>query len=175
MQINDSKNKNKGFTLIEVIVAIFVITVGVLAAYNIIQQIMIYNHQAEDRLTAAYLAKEGIEIVRNIRDKNWLQGDGWDDGLIPSTGANCNTGNGCFCEADYSDLTLFSYCGGASPNFLNIESGNFYGYNSGSQTKFTRKIEINSTGDLLQVVVVVGWEGKSVTAQENLYDWYPGL
>jgi len=70
------KNKEKesltGFTILELIVAIFVMTVGVLGAYAVVQQIIVYNSISSSRLTAAYLAQEGIELVRNIRDTNWL-------------------------------------------------------------------------------------------------------
>ncbi len=76
---------NKGFTLLEVIVAILVIVVGVLAAFNVVQNIVSYTFQTGSRLTAAYLAMEGIEEVRNIRDTNWLEGEEWDNG-ISSTG-----------------------------------------------------------------------------------------
>jgi len=36
-------NKNKGFTLIEIIVAILVVTVGVLAAYIVTQEILLHS------------------------------------------------------------------------------------------------------------------------------------
>jgi len=72
---------NKSFTILEVIAAIFVMTVGVLSAYAIVQQIIIYNSISSSRLAAAYLAMEGIEEVRNIRDTNWLEGEAWDSGI----------------------------------------------------------------------------------------------
>jgi len=81
------KNKEKesltGFTILELIVAIFVMTVGVLGAYAVVQQIIVYNSISSSRLTAAYLAQEGIELVRNIRDTNWLDPVNplWDDGI----------------------------------------------------------------------------------------------
>ena len=64
--------KGAGFTILELIMAIFVMTVGVLGAYAVVQQIIVYTLVSSSRLTAAYLAQEGIEIVRNIRDTNWL-------------------------------------------------------------------------------------------------------
>ena len=80
-------NKNKGFTILEVLVAIFIITTGGLAAYAMVQQIIFSTLSSSYRLTAAYLAKEGIETVRNIRDTNWLQGaPNWYNGLIGDSG-----------------------------------------------------------------------------------------
>lgn len=65
----------------EAIITIFVISVGVLTAYAAVQQIFSYTFLAKSKLTAAYLAKEGIENIRNIRDTNWLQGNNWKDNV----------------------------------------------------------------------------------------------
>ena len=75
-----NKTKN-GFTILEILIAILVITIGGLAAYAMIQQIVFSTFSSSYRLTAAYLAKERIEIVRNIRDTNWLEQEDWNNGL----------------------------------------------------------------------------------------------
>lgn len=167
----ESRNKNKGFTIIEVIFAIFVAIVGILAAYVIVQQIISFTYQAGSRLTAAYLAKEGIEIVRNIRDGNWVDfaTPPWDDGLA--------SGN---YEAGYNDASLtgcVGACGYDNLRFLKINGG-FYNYSSGNDTKFKRKITITQIGlDELEISVEVTWKEKGktskITAQENLYNWKP--
>lgn len=72
---------NKAFTIIEVLAAILVITIGVLAAYAVVQEIVSQTLESSSRLTAVYLAQEQIENVRNIRDTNWLGGEVWDNGL----------------------------------------------------------------------------------------------
>jgi prepilin-type N-terminal cleavage/methylation domain-containing protein len=79
-------NKEKGFTIIEVIIAIFILTVGVLGAFSAIQMIAAFTSNVSSRLAAVYLAQEGIENVRNIRDSNWLEkrdipGLAWDDSI----------------------------------------------------------------------------------------------
>jgi len=71
------KFKNRGFTLIEVVIAVSILTIGVLAAFNVVQNITIYSKLTSSRLTATYLAQEGIELVRNQRDTNWLEGMDW--------------------------------------------------------------------------------------------------
>lgn len=170
---SESTNKNKGFTLLEIIVAIFVLLVGVLGAYSVTQQIISYTHSAANRLTAAYLAKEGIEIVRNIRDTNWLEGSSnpWDEDL---------TGCGGECGADYltptnldPDLNYYD-----PDEFLKITNG-FYKYSdTGTTTNFKRKITITGGGiEPLEVTVKVTWQEKDETkgpikVMENLYNWY---
>lgn len=76
---------NKGFTILEILIAVLVITIGILAAYSVTQQIVSYTLTSASRITAAYLAKEGIEITRNSRDTNWLQDNAFNNGLT-STG-----------------------------------------------------------------------------------------
>lgn len=169
----------KGFTVIEVIVAIFLITAGIVGVLSLITQTISSVSISRDKLIAAYLAQEGIEIVRNIRDGNWLEQRNnltlpWDDGIAPCLPANrpCSAE----FEADYDDQNLSSYTG----NPLNLENppSNMYGYGSGTPTKFRRKITITAPAEtyILQVSVLVEWEEKgkpySVEAQENLYNWH---
>jgi type II secretory pathway pseudopilin PulG len=79
--------KKNSFTILEVILAIFILTVAVGASFTLIQQSLISASLAKSKLTAAYLAQEGIEVIRNARDNNWLKihygisGVSWDDGL----------------------------------------------------------------------------------------------
>ena len=159
--LNNKKNKN-GFTLLEGIVAIFLVTVGIGGAYTLISQTISSAIISSQKLIASYLVQEGIEIVRNIRDTNWLEGNNWNDGL--------SSGD---WEADYKTQNLTqSYTG----NFLNIDSEGFYSYSSGSPTIFKRKISISPEGDdILKVIVVVEWQERGRThqirAQENLYNW----
>jgi prepilin-type N-terminal cleavage/methylation domain-containing protein len=78
----------KGFTLIEVVVAVFILTIGVLAIFNVVQNITVYSRVSSSKLTAVYLAQEGIELVRNQRDSNWLAGDSWDLNLPEGVESN---------------------------------------------------------------------------------------
>ena len=72
----------RGFTILELMAAIVVISIGVLGAYSVVQQIFSATFVSSTRLTATYLAQEGIENIRNIRDINWLQGNDWDEGMV---------------------------------------------------------------------------------------------
>lgn len=67
-----SKNR-RGFTLIEVVMATFILTVGVLGSFSLVQRITTVTLSVSSQLEALYLAQEGIENIRNIRDSNWLE------------------------------------------------------------------------------------------------------
>lgn len=78
----------RGQGLLEVIIAIFIIVASVLGTTSVIVATIRAGRIAADRLTAMNLAREGIEIVRNIRDSNWLtSGSAWDTGIAGEVGA----------------------------------------------------------------------------------------
>jgi len=186
--ISDIKH-NKGFTLLEVIGAIFILTIGAGSAFILISQTLSAASLVKDHLIASYLVQEGIEIVRNIRDTNWLQARDpsktslWDDGLICPDSP-------CYFQADYTTLTFadtedFEKCGPEYPGYnchsydgtpLKID-GDFYNYTSGTETKFKREITIEKLdSDNIKVEVNVEWAEKGRThnakAIEYLTSWY---
>lgn len=67
--------KKSAFTFIEVIIAIAVFAIGVLAVLRLITQNLVMLDITQSRMTATFLAKEWIELVYNMRDSNiekWL-------------------------------------------------------------------------------------------------------
>ena len=163
------EKKKLGFTLIEIMIALMVFSVGVLGVYALVPTAIFLGSENSDRFVAAQLALEGLEIVRNIRDSNWLEQDSnpsnlWNEGLD-----NCLAG----CEADYMilrniDPILTSYWVG---RYLQIDNQGFFNYTNGTSTeKFKRKITI--TNDAV-VSVAVEWSKKypALVLVETLYDW----
>ena len=152
--------KTKGFTLIEVLVAISIITVGIVGIYAIIPRIVTITSDNIDKFIASQLAKEGVEIIRNIRDENQLKALVFSSGLI-----NCSEG----CEIDYYDSLLTSY----NARFLKIDTDGFYNYQSGEDTKFKRKITIVQGANVLDINVEIirAEEDSFFQVKEKLYDW----
>ncbi len=62
-----------GESLIETVVSIAVLAMGGLGATAIIFSSLIAGGVSRDRVIATNLAREGIEVVRSIRDTNWLK------------------------------------------------------------------------------------------------------
>ena len=159
------KQNNVGFTLLEVIVAIFIINTSIVGALGFITFFINARGVANNRLIAINLAQEGMEITRNLRDTNsdW---SGWPS-IIPS---------GDISTHDY----LVQY---DSTDFLNYEnkplklnSDGMYNYNSGLSTFFYRTISLNKISDYeTKVVSTINWSQRGinhkVSAEDRLFDW----
>ncbi len=173
------KTHKNGFTLLEVLITVFLLTVGIVGIFAIIPQLMASVSFSSSQLTANYLVQEGIEIIRNIRDGNWLEyradpANPWDEGL-----ALCVNG----CEIDYTILGLEDPA--LNPwqdRYLYIDGTNgFYRYISSPsvndiKTQFKRKITTTAiSGNSYRVTVEVFWEERGnsyqVTAIGDLYNW----
>jgi hypothetical protein len=63
----------KGETILEVLVALVVITIGAATATSLIVSSLKANLFNKDSLVALNLAQEGIEYMRNLRDTNWIK------------------------------------------------------------------------------------------------------
>ncbi|OGY79665.1 MAG: hypothetical protein A3B74_02740 [Candidatus Kerfeldbacteria bacterium RIFCSPHIGHO2_02_FULL_42_14] len=77
-----------GQTLLEVIIAIGVITVGIIGTIALVITSTKAGNVSQNELIATNLAREGIEVARSIRDNNWLAieantpGVTWDQDLF---------------------------------------------------------------------------------------------
>lgn len=121
----------KGFSLIEVLFSLAVFFIGIVS----ILALMISNTKTEilskDQLIASQLVQEGIELVRNLVDNEYVITPGQSycvDYLVNSTDPS-----GHFSvAADNQSYRLYQ------------KNGFFSHDNSGSPTKFYRKIEVSS-------------------------------
>lgn len=60
-------------TLLEAVLAIGVILVAVIGSTTLIVTTITAGQSSEDKIVAGNLAREGIEVVRGIRDSNWMK------------------------------------------------------------------------------------------------------
>lgn len=77
--------KHRGFTLLETILAITILTMAITAAFELTRSSLAMGRLTLDQIVATHLAEEGLEIVRNMRDSNWLQNRPWQKGLSEGT------------------------------------------------------------------------------------------
>jgi type II secretory pathway pseudopilin PulG len=72
MKIHLQKNQH-GQTLIETVVAVFILVMGISAALGLANYSLNATTDIRKQIIAMGLAREGIEAVKNMRDSNWLQ------------------------------------------------------------------------------------------------------
>lgn len=64
-----------GFTLVETLVALSIFTVSILGLLGVLTRSSANINYAKQKMTASYLAQEGMECIRNIRDNYVLYPD----------------------------------------------------------------------------------------------------
>ena len=155
--------------MIEIIAALFVMSVGIMGVFSLVSQTISYINIISSRLTAIYLSQEGMEVIRNIRDSNFLkinkgEEGNWDDGLP----------NGQYYNFDYQSQVLPDNTNCSGNNYLDISGGFYKCFVSG---RFQRKAQITKIeDDKIYVAIEVSWEERGrthkVVARENFYQWY---
>ncbi len=157
------QKSGSGFTLIETLVGIALLVGVLVGPVTFLSTSFTRAGPSEDRLTSLYLAQEGVELVRAIRDNNVLAELAWNNGLSDGT-----------YEIDYnSGLTAYSNPG---TKLLFDTATGIYSYDSGVNSKFVRRVTIsNLSGTQMRVTSTVEWNDRfgtrSVQLQEVLYNW----
>ena len=151
----------KGFTLLEVIITIFIVSIGLVGILSLVNISLKGPSLSRDKLIASGLAQEGVEIVRDIRKSN-IEWDDWYSGI--SSGDY---------RVQYNSTALMSFS--SIPLKLATSTG-LYQYDSGSETFFKRKITLTKiSADEVKVVVKVEWQTKGnsheLTAENRLWNW----
>ncbi|MCX6731698.1 MAG: prepilin-type N-terminal cleavage/methylation domain-containing protein [Candidatus Parcubacteria bacterium] len=162
----------RGFTLIETLVALTVLTMIIIGPLSLATKSIGASIFSQNQITASYLAQEAIEYILNIRDNNFLQNLNWLTGLDQCLGAD-----GCYVDIPSSNNNIVS-CNNACPKIKYDGSGGYYyNYQTGQDTIFTRTIKITKiTDDEARIDVTVSWQEKfggqkSFTLQRNIFNW----
>jgi Tfp pilus assembly protein PilV len=170
----------KGFTLVEALVAISIFSVSILGLMSVLASSISDTSYAKQKVTASYLAQEGIEYLRNMRDTAVLYNGtdaqtGWDAFRASAVGA-CGTA-GCYIADNRTLLACGVSC--SSPLLYDSTSGK-YNYTSGNNSGFTRKVIVTpvTVGGVvndLKVSSTVSWAQGSgaynITFSEDLFNW----
>ncbi len=185
--INKIKNiKLRGFTLIETLVAILILSTAIAGPLTIASKGLNAALVAKDQVIAYYLAQDGLEYIRFARDTNRLQGGDWLTGAGGGVGivdlTSCTLANGC--QVDATGNTAPTAC--ITPTCAVLKYNNStkrfnYSSVSGSTnvaTIFFRKITLTRVTDTeYKLVVSVTWSDlagithQPTTLQENLFNW----
>ena len=128
--------KKSGFSILEIIFVIGIVVIGLLG----IIPLVIQNQQAQNidnnYLIASMLSQEGLELVRNKRDTNWLtDGANWYDNIDSSS----------YTIDYYNDDFNINDSVNSIDNpgaVLKIDSYGYYSHSVGDATIFSRIINV---------------------------------
>jgi len=185
LKITGSKVGRMGFTLIELLIAISILSLSLLATFSAISNNIKGANFSSDEVTAYYLADEGIEYVRNLRDQNAIgniHAFGTGGTAVPWLSGIANSSSDpCFnkvCVADSPNNTLASCSGAAStcPYLKTDPATGLYGYTFSVTTQFQRSITVTITSATEATVAsTVTWTtnavSKSYTVSEIMRAW----
>ncbi len=193
---NRLKKVLSGFTLIETLVAIFILSIAITGPLTIAARGLGTALIAKDQTTAFYLAQDAIEYVRYVRDSNCLaagsQANGCPNGSWLNGLTNCISSNGtkaCYFDSLGNFPSAPTACSdvNCSLNPMYFDpSNNTYDYNTSGTTRsvFTRIVTIvtpvgtspNINSNEAAITAEVTWHDvsgatHSVTTREDIYNW----
>ncbi|MDO8504368.1 MAG: hypothetical protein Q7S36_00745, partial [Candidatus Liptonbacteria bacterium] len=167
--IRDSRYTTRsGQLLIEMIVALGVLTLGFLGITSLLSRALALNRVSSDSYTATYLAAEGIEVVKNILDGNRMRGASWNGGYSGDYAPDAQTTDLAVTTGNVgNNLTLV-----CDLNNQNCE----YGYDvNGEPTPFNRVVTVTLIGSVeARINSVVTWNSRggvifSVNLEDHFY------
>jgi len=174
--------EQKGFTIVEALIAVTVLLLGVTGALTAASQGIMSSTYSKEDVIAFNLAQEAIEMIRSMRDQNGINGTNWLTG-IANSGDPCELGSSCTVDVNDSSGIFLHRCDGSCPVVKQDSSTGAYGYNPAwTNSPYTRTVNVSrGVGDGLNpsqevsVKVTVSWShglvSRSFTAQENLFNW----
>lgn len=170
----NEKNTERGQIMVEAIVALSIITIGIMGVFTLTSRSISLNRVTADRYVAVNLANEGIELVKNLIDRQIpTLNDAWNDilGLVA---------NHYEYEIDYNDESLVV----ARYRFLFFDSkgAGYYRYKQrdvfpeDKETNFKRIITIKEkTNEHIEVVSMVTWESRGGSYDFSVKDDFYNL
>ena len=170
-------NKMKGFTLIETLVAILLLSSAIAGPMTIAARGLYASTIVRNEVTAYYLAQDAMEYIRYARDSNSLTGSDW----LSNLGSCTSTDGSASCYIDTIGAVAAA-CGGPCPTLKYDSTNHYFNYSSGSATpqQFVRIVKITSPGANVSeasVSVSVSWKDLSgmahpaIVVRENLLNW----
>lgn len=182
MKKNSSKlySSTSGFTLLEMLFAVIIFSFALISLMGIASKGVIATATARDQLTAQYLAEEGLEVGRNMRDSNFL---GYLSNVPWLEGIENTCTKTAPCDVTFSPVPRL-IPGASSTNVLYRSADGIYrtinDNGTGDATSFWREVYIDDTdpgmpNNQKKLVSTVHWKQKAFdrtfTIQTYVSDW----
>lgn len=171
-------NLKSGFTILETLVALSIFTTSILGIIVVSGKGISDLTVSKERLTGIYLAQEGVELGRNLRDNSFfnLNTDSWQQFMTDTnacSGANKDV-NGC--DIQQTGAVVACSVSPGCPLSYNSTSGKFISISAGTPSSgFYRKIVLipdpDSQIEHITIVSTVTWGRGSITLISEVYNW----
>lgn len=193
MIIKGNNKYKQGFSVIEALVAIAIFSFSIIGMIVILGSGINNTNYSKNKSTALYLAQEGIETIRNIRDSFSIKSStGWANFISdPAVNSCLSSVNKKGCDIDLNQISsvnlflsssVLRTCPANCSNLRYSSLSGLYSYDiNGVDSGFSRIIWIddpspnNNNGKELKITSTVSWvQGdsiKSVSFSENIFDW----
>ncbi len=177
MRIKKPKLKNSGFTLLETLASISVLSLAITGPLALASFTIRSAGLSQNQFTAFYLAQEAMEYVKNLRDNNaFLEKANWLDKLAPSGPGNglCRNPKGCYI--DITDGGIQPCSPSSCPKMKYDSATGLYNYSSGPETSFIREVRLDYVSDYEEKIsITVFWQERlilrSFVLEENIFNW----
>lgn len=166
--------KNKGFTIIETLVAVAILMISVAGPLTVAQKGLNGAIYAKDQVIANYLAQDAMEEIKNLRDNYMLANDNaniktWmNDAQSGSAGlSSCRETSRCSIDTSKNipSIALCTSNCNSSSAFPIYDNGSSLTHDSTNAniTKFSRSIYFeNIKDDTVTAVVSVSWNNGTI-------------
>lgn len=116
------KTKAKAFSMVEILIWIFIFTLWLTGIYLLIVSTLGLNDYSKNSIIASNLAREWLELVRNTRDTNYNNLYNWNK--LPGNNVNAKFSTGAFytVENDFRETTSQSVLFQEIPDFAEWKS-----------------------------------------------------
>lgn len=176
-------SKNKGFTLIETMVAIAILLVAVVGPMKLMGDSLSQIYTARDQILALSLAQEGIEAVRQVRDSNmlarWKELETLESGGTLTRSAWDSLDAGGYkvnvMSADGVDVSPCASCDLENLEPITLSNGFYEQGGVGVSSRFSRVVFIENMGTFeKKITSKVSWktsgnQNKEVVVKESLF------
>jgi prepilin-type N-terminal cleavage/methylation domain-containing protein len=187
-----NKPNMKGFTLVETLVAVLLLSFAISGPLTIASKGLTATLVAKDQFTGFYLAQDAMEYVRFLRDSSCLASasgpSGCPDNVWLSSLSACVSADGstnCYVDSLGHFPDVPTVCSGVCPTLRYDTTNRYFNYSGAlplTPQKFIRTVSIQNdptgaTPDEAMVTVTVSWTDRvgvtrvPVTVRESIFRW----
>lgn len=180
-----------GFTLVEMLVAVMILTMAVTALLSVSAGSSVSVRTAKNKMTANWLAQASLDYVRNTRDTALIANTDplndwwtpWITSTLGTPGSMCFSANGCYVNIPNQfnnalPLGIAACSPGGCPKLWLSQNGD-YTYVSTNATQSPFRVTINAASaqspDLVEITAIVTWlegtQNKSLSQSITLSNW----